>query len=196
MKASVKQRVIAYLLDLILIGLVFGLIGMIKGEDKKVLKLREELQIVEELYVDKQIEFDDYFERFSLINQQLEQESALYSIVNLIFIIGYLCILPYFWNGQTLGKRFMKIQIIPFKEEKVTLVSYLIRNIILNGLGYMVLYLAFLYVLPSQMYFIFQSILSFVQILLVIFSVSMVLYRRDKRGLHDIFSGTKVVVKS
>ena len=37
------------------------------------------------------------------------------------------------------------------------------------------------------------SILSFIQLGLVITSVFMILYRKDKRGLQDILSETKIM---
>ena len=85
---------------------------------------------------------------------------------------------------------------VSVNDEKVTIVQYLIRNMLLNGLAQVILLLLSLYLLPSSMYFIFSSILTFIQLTLVIISVFMVLYRKDKRGLHDIFSGTKVCVVS
>ena len=86
----------------------------------------------------------------------------------------------------------MKIKVMSEEDEKVTIVNYLIRNLI-NGLGHVILILLFLYLLPNKMYFAVQLILSFIQIILVMTSIYMILYRKDKRGLHDVFSGTKVV---
>lgn len=196
MKASFKQRLLAYLVDLIIIGLLIGIVTTIKEKDEKVLQLRSELHIVEELYVSEDIKFSEYFDRITSINQQIEQECVIYKITNIIAILIYFILLPFFWGGQTLGKRLMKIKVVSIKDEKVSIVSYFIRNTISNGLGYILLVVAFLYLLPAKMYFVCTSILSFIQIILVIISAFMILYRRDKRGLHDILSGTKVILVS
>lgn len=194
MKAGFKKRLVAYLLDLIIVGITLGIIVGIKEKDQKVMQLRSDFNIVNELYASNEIKFQDYFDRFTTLHQQIDQECVCYLIFNILFVLGYFILLPYVWNGQTVGKWLMKIRVISKTEQKVTIVNYLIRNIIINGLGYMVLSLLVLYLLSNKMYFMFTSILCFIQIILVIISLSMILYRRDKRSLHDILSGTEVVL--
>lgn len=196
MKAEFKKRLVAYFIDLLIVGLLLGIIISVKEKDQKVMQLRSDLNIVNEVYASREMKFVEYFDRYTTINQQIDQECIIYMIFNILFILSYFVILPYFWNGQTIGKRLMKIKVTSSTEEKVSIVSYFIRNSIINGLGYMFLMLLVLYLLPNKMYFIFSSILSFIQLILVITSVSMILYRKDKRGLHDILSTTKVVLVS
>lgn len=192
MKVEFKKRLAAYIIDLIIVGLLIGMVMMIKEKDPKVVQLRVDENIVNELYASGEIKFGDYFERRTTIDQQIDQECVIYMIYNIILIIFYFVLLPYFWNGQTVGKKAFKIKVTSSNENKITITALLIRNLIINGLGYMIMILLFLYLLPNEMYFVFESIFSFLQIILVIISVSMILYRRDKKGLHDILSGTKV----
>ncbi|MCI8446123.1 MAG: RDD family protein [Bacilli bacterium] len=192
MRIGLKKRLLAYVIDLLIIGLCFGPIVMSKEKDENLMKLRSELNIVNELRANKEYKASEHFERYTVITQQIDQECIIYKVLNIIFILGYFTILPYFWNGQTIGKRVMKIKVMSEEDEKVTIVNYLIRNLI-NGLGHVILILLFLYLLPNKMYFAVQLILSFIQIILVMTSIYMILYRKDKRGLHDVFSGTKVV---
>ena len=86
----------------------------------------------------------------------------------------------------------MGIKIKP-KKEKLTLTALIIRNIIVNGLGYTLLSIILLFIFPSNLYFIILSILGIIQFLLVITSCFMIIYRKDLRGLEDIFSQTNVV---
>lgn len=195
MNASFKKRCISYLIDLIIIGLLLGIIMGIKEKDEKVSGLRSDLNIVTELYGNNEIKFPEYFERSTMISQQIDQECVIYTIFNIVFILGYFVLIPYFWNGQTVGKKIMNIKVVSSVSEKASLVQYLIRNSICNGLGYMILILLFLYLLPNKMYFAFEAILSFIQIILVIICIFMILYRKDKKGLHDILSGTSVKMK-
>ena len=196
MRAGISKRIIAYLIDILIILFTIGIVVNVKEKDKQVMQLRSDLNIVNELYVSGEIKFPEYFERWTVINHQIDQECVIYSIFNILLFLIYFVLLPYVWNGQTIGKRIMKLSIVSSNGEKVTIVSYLIRNMLFNGLAQMILMLLFLYLLPGTMYFIFSSILTFIQLILVIVSISMILYRRDKRGLHDILSGTKVVLMS
>ncbi|MCI9233417.1 MAG: RDD family protein [Bacilli bacterium] len=196
MKAETTKRIISYLIDILIVLFTIGIVVNVKEKDKAVMQLRSDIHIVNELYANGEIKFSDYFDRWTVINQQIDQECIIYFIFNILLILIYFVLLPYVWNGQTIGKKVMKVKITSYDGEKVTIVQYLIRNMIFNGLGQMILILLFLYLLPSSMYFILSSILTFVQLILVIISVSMVLYRRDKRGLHDILSSTKVIMVS
>lgn len=196
MASITKKRVLAYLIDILIILFTIGIIVNVKEKDTTVMQLRRDIHIVNELYSSGEIKFSEYFDRWTTINGQIDQECVIYLIFNILLILIYFVLLPYVWNGQTIGKKVMKIKVSSIHGTKITIVQYLIRNMLVNGLGELILILLFLYLLPSTMYFIFSSILTFLQLILVIVSVSMILYRKDKRGLHDILSSTKVVMAS
>lgn len=196
MEVKITKRMLAYLIDIMIILFTIGIIVNVKEKDKTVMQLRSDIQIVNELHANGEIKFQEYFDRWTVINQQIDQECVIYLIFNILLILIYFVLLPKAWNGQTVGKKILKLQVVSNNNEKVTVVQYLIRNMLINGLAQMILLLLFLYLLPSSMYFIFSSILTFIQLILVIISIFMILYRKDKRGLHDIFSGTKVCVVS
>ncbi len=196
MKAETSKRIVAYIIDLLIILFAIAIIVNVKEKDQKVMQLRNDLNIVNELQANGELKFSEYFDRWTVINAQIDQECVIYSIFNILLMLVYFVLLPYVWNGQTVGKKIMRIKVVSNNEKKVTIVAYLIRNMVMNGLTQMILTLLFLYLLPSSMYFIFSSILTFIQLILVMISIFMILYKRDKRGLHDILSGTKVVVVS
>lgn len=196
MEVKITKRMLAYLIDIMIILFTIGIIVNVKEKDKTVMQLRSDIQIVNELHANGEIKFQEYFDRWTVINQQIDQECVIYLIFNILLILIYFVLLPKVWNGQTVGKKILKLQVVSTDNKDVTVVQYLIRNMLINGLAQMILLLLFLYLLPSSMYFIFSSILTFIQLILVIISIFMILYRKDKRGLHDIFSGTKVCVVS
>ena len=196
MRVKTTKRVLAYFIDIMIIFFAIGVIVNVKEKDKTVMQLRSDIEIVNELYANGEIKFHEYFDRWTVINQQIDQECVIYLIFNILLILIYFVLIPKVWNGQTIGKKILKLKVVSNTGEKVTIVQYLIRNMLLNGLAQMILLVLFLYLLPNSMYFIFSSILTFIQLILVIISSFMVLYRKDKRGLHDIFSGTNVCIVS
>ena len=196
MRVKTTKRVLAYFIDIMIIFFAIGVIVNVKEKDKTAMQLRSDIEIVNELYANGEIKFHEYFDRWTVINQQIDQECVIYLIFNILLILIYFVLLPKVWNGQTIGKKILKLKVVSNTGEKVTIVQYLIRNMLLNGLAQMILLVLFLYLLPNSMYFIFSSILTFIQLILVIISSFMVLYRKDKRGLHDIFSGTNVCIVS
>ena len=170
MRVKTTKRVLAYFIDIMIIFFAIGVIVNVKEKDKTVMQLRSDIEIVNELYANGEIKFHEYFDRWTVINQQIDQECVIYLIFNILLILIYFVLLPKVWNGQTIGKKILKLKVVSNTGEKVTIVQYLIRNMLLNGLAQMILLVLFLYLLPNSMYFIFSSILTFIQLILVIIS--------------------------
>ena len=84
----------------------------------------------------------------------------------------YSMILPIVWQGQTVGKYAMGIQIVKTDGRKLGIGAMLMRVLVANLLYGLTLYI------------------------LMITSIIMVLVRRDKRAVHDFLAGTQVVKKS
>ena len=94
---------------------------------------------------------------------------------------------------MSIGKRILKIKVVRDDGELLSLNNLVIRNFITTSLAYMLISLSLLYITPTMFYFWIILFLSFMQFLLVILSAFMVIYRRDKRGLHDMLAHTSVI---
>lgn len=86
-----------------------------------------------------------------------------------IFYILYLIILPVIWGGYVIGKRLLKIKIKRMDQKELTLLNMFLRE----AVGW---YLLAIITLGIS----------------IIVSVFMVIFREDKRGLHDLIGGTYV----
>ncbi|MCF6408130.1 RDD family protein [Pseudalkalibacillus salsuginis] len=87
-----------------------------------------------------------------------------------LFYTLYLTVTPVLWNGYIIGKRIFKIRIKRYKDnENVTIINMFLREVI----GYYVI-----------------SIITFGISLVV--SLFMVIFREDKRAVHDFIGGTYV----
>lgn len=86
------------------------------------------------------------------------------------FYTLYLTIIPILWGGYIIGKRICKIKIKRFKDdENVTILNMVMREVVGN---YIVVLATFgISVLVSGL---------------------MVIFRKDKRGIHDLIGGTYV----
>lgn len=81
----------------------------------------------------------------------------------------YLTTLPLLWSGYIVGKRMFKIKIKRIDEGKLTLKNMVLREVVGK---FLVVYLSF-------------GISNIV-------SVFMILFREDKRAIHDFIGGTYV----
>lgn len=194
MKASFPKRLFAYTIDLMVMLLLVMVIYTFLPETNNVHALNQEMNEITELALNQEIGLSTYFERYSLIIHDLDQERVIYQILNGILLIGYFIVLPSFYDGKTIGKQLVGIKVRKNDGSSVTMHELITRSIFIHGLGYLMISLASLYLLPANLYFIVTTIFGILQILLVIFSVLMILYRKDKRGLHDLVAETSVVI--
>lgn len=193
MKASFKQRFIAYLIDLVIIALLFLVIGFILPKSNNMNVLQQEMNEINEQFLEHQMKFETYFNRFIEVSYDIDKANVMYGVINAFLILGYFVVLPYFNDGRTIGKMVVSIKVQRKDKELLMLNDLLVRSFFVHGLTYMLVSLAMIYLLNPLFYFITTLIFGLLQIFLVITCVFMIIYRKDKRGLQDIFSKTNVV---
>lgn len=115
-----------------------------------------------------------YFTGFWSIVSNGEQPSFLFSVGMIIFsFIGFVLIHGYFLYhyGQTIGKKALDIKIVGLDNQKPQLSDLLLKRY-----------------LPISLVGIIPMIGSFLPLVDVLF-----IYRKDRRCVHDLIAGTKVV---
>ncbi len=191
-KSNFGKRLVAYILDAIIVSLIFSVLTMFIKESNNLINLNNQLNTISENFINKTITMKEYFNQYSSIEYLINKEMFLQNLFSLILMIGYFVILPYYYNGQTIGKKMMKIKIVK-EDDKLTINDLALRSLLANGIAMTFIELALIFLIKDISYFITISILSFVQFLLVITSIFMILYRKDKKALHDIVCKTLVV---
>ena len=194
MNASFKKRLIAYIIDFLFIMSILMIIynvflknDIVKGYE---LKLNE----ISQSYMKKEITFLEYSDLYSEYIYKIDYNSIIKNILNVVLIFIYYIVFPFIFNGQTFGKRIMKIKIVDRKKEgKVSFGSLIIRSLIINALLVTLVSIILVLLLKYNVYFITSSIFVILQLLLVIISSSMLLYRKDKLSLEDVLSNSKVI---
>lgn len=191
-KSNFGKRLVAYILDAIIVSLIFSVLTMFIKESNNLINLNNQLNTISENFINKTITMKEYFNQYSSIEYLISKEMFLQNLFSLILMIGYFVILPYYYNGQTIGKKLMKIKIVK-EDDKLTINDLALRSLLSNGIAMTFIELALIFLIKDTAYFIAISILSFIQFLLVITSIFMILYRKDKKALHDIVCKTLVV---
>lgn len=191
MKSNTFCRFSAYLIDLMIIGLIFIIIYHFLPQSSEIQNLNHEITLQNEQLLNHTIRYSEYFHSFSKITYQLDRTNILYSGLNILLICFYFIIIPLLNKGKTLGLYILGLQ-IESEDNHLNMMQLFIRNLIVNGLFYLILSFIFIRFLQNETYFITITILGIIQILLVIISIFMILYRKDKRGLQDILSQTKI----
>jgi len=191
-KATCLKRVGAYILDAFIFSLIFGIFMMLIPESNNVINLNQQLSDLGEKFLNHDISISVYFNQYAGIVHSLDKELFLNNLFNMVLMIGYFTILPFYYNGQTFGKKILKIKVVKDNGE-LTMNDLLIRNMIINGILFSLIGFTIIFITKEVTYFTIISILGIIEILLVITSLFMVSYRHDKKAVHDILCKTSVI---
>ena len=191
--ASFKKRLMAYLLDMIIIVLISTFIGLIIPVSDNLVNLSKEATNIQTSYLNNEISFTKYFNQMADIMKDIDKEQVLTYVVSVLLTLSYFVIYPFYNKGQTLGKKRFKIRVVNDLEEDPSINELLIRNIIINNLGILLIQLLIIFILPATSYYITLTCLSFLQVIVIIISVFTIIRRKDKKGLHDLVAKTKVI---
>ena len=155
-------------------------------------KYEIELNNLNEDLLEEKISYEDYFNQFKVLTHNIDKTNIGINIVNTVLLIVIFIVVPFVNNGTTIGQKLLKIKII--KDSGLQLEDLVGRAVIINGLGYMFFMFIILYLLPSNAYFIAITLLGLFQIIVVIVNAFMVLYSKDKKGIADKFTNTRIEI--
>lgn len=192
------SRFIAYLIDFVLVGVIASLFAFIPFFQSNRNYYNDSYQKIIEVYekLEKnEISQGEYQEEYISLSYDLNRSNMDYMIINMVVLIGYFGIFQWQREGQTIGKKIMKIKVVSNdSSKKLTWVNYLVRTVILNNIIITSLQLIVLFVFSKEQYYTIYTNINLVGYILVYVTLFMVFVRKDKRGLHDIIAGTKVVL--
>lgn len=193
------KRILAYVIDTIFIVLITTLINNITFINPKLNdynKHYDKYIKIQEDYKNKEIDKDKYNIEIKEYNYILTKEGLISSIITISSLIIYFGILPYFLKGQTLGKKALHIKIVSNTDKQLNIGQYLLRMVILNNIIFRIVNVSGVYFLNKNSFYIYSSVISYIESLIETIIIFMVILRKDNRGLHDMISGTKVIEES
>lgn len=193
-KAFFFPRLVSYILDVIIVSFVVVLITSFFPSDSNYDKYLKEFETIQTNYLEKEISSKEYLNKIKDVTYDLDKCSVPTTIVQIVVIIGYFIVLPCYNKGQTLGKKLMHIRIVSDSDEELTLNNYLFRSAIINSLLANMIILGMVLFISRDIYYFSSFIIQGVQVVLVVISVLMILFRKDGRGLHDRVAHTKVIM--
>ena len=196
MKATFIQRALAYIIDMVLIILIVNIVGsafnqkQLEELDKELNDKLDNVTSVEQFYDDSS---EELLEELLDIEYKIDKASAPITAVNVVISIGYFIIFQYMNNGQTLGKKIFKIKVESETKKKVSLLQMTLRSLLINVIAFNLINVLAVVFLPKEWYLSINSIVTFGQWLVLIISSLLILYNKDKNGVHDMLAKTKVV---
>lgn len=195
MDTSLK-RIIAFVIDIVIVSLVVSLINLLPLDPYKD-KYKDAYEKYNEV-VQKSTEDEknDYKNEIIELNYEVYKYRTYSSMFSATALILYFGVLPLVMNGQTLGKKIMKLRVVSNNEKKLNFWKYLIRIVILNNIWLSLINVGAVYVVSGVKFYYVTYVISMLSSLIYMLNLIMVMFRKDNRGLHDMVAGTKVILVS
>lgn len=194
MNSGSLQRIGAYLLDLIIIGLIASLLTFWIPESDKYKEAYETQKEQSDLLMNNEIGTQEYFDTTMRSRYVMEKETVIQTVVGIVIAIGYFGTFAYYKNGQTIGKKLMKIKVVNNEGKEPGHLQLIFRICLLRGIFTTILSTILLFVLSENEYMVIYGISIAQSIFLMVCALMMVI-REDKRGLHDMIAKTKVITE-
>lgn len=200
---NISRRLTAYLLDVFFVYLVIVLITNIRFINptyNKLLEVTENYNVVTESYNKEEISDDEYLGATRDYLYDVTRYNISTSIVTVVVLFAYFGLFQKYNNGQTLGKKIMKLRITGIDDKPLSLVNSLLRVIpmqyvLIGSVIPIILNVILVNILNKAIFSNVYSILVYGFIIINIISFGMMYIRKDKRGLHDLLAKSKVVVE-
>lgn len=193
-KAFFFPRLIAYIIDAIIISLVASGILMFVPQSENYSKYLEESKQLQTDFLEEKISSSEYMNRLMDVVYDIDYCSVISMIVEVVVIILYFVVFQCYNKGQTIGKKLMHIRVVSNDDSELTINHYLMRSVIINSLFLDILIIGMVLFMNRQLYGYFSYVLQGIQVVVIIVSAFMVMCKRDGRGIQDYLGNTKVIM--
>ena len=192
MGVKFSKRFSAFIIDLLIIACISSVVTLIIPTSSNAKKMSEELVQASQDYIDKKIDEEEYINKSAPYTYRIDKENFLISVIDIVITILYFVVFAFIKGGQTLGKKLIGIKVVKQKGE-LSINDMIFRAFIINSLLSNLINLVLLFTTKDMTYVYATSIVSYLQMGLILVSAIMVLVRKDHLALHDIITKTKVV---
>lgn len=200
MKAGFTQRFVAYMIDVIVISVLFAIVSLVIPtnnsdiEDLNERYSKAESKLVEIMSSDNKENYQEIMDEVYDIQYQLSRKSVLRDSILFVITFAYFVILQFVLKGKTVGKLAMRIKVVDKKNKEPSLGVILLRTFIADGLLSSFISIVTILCLGKKVYTLFNGTINILTTIFIVVCALMILYRKDKRGLHDMMAGSSVVI--
>lgn len=195
MDTSLK-RILAYFIDLCVvffIALLFTNIKQLNPYYEKYNATYDKYTDLVEKVKDEKITEEEYNKQLIPINYDLAKYNVVTNSAMIVLLVLYFGVCQALADGQTIGKRMLKLKVVKNNDEKLGMGWFILRSVILNNTIFRLIALVGVYLVKASVYNDLTYALSVLEGIVQLVIVGMVILRQDGRGLHDFLCKSKVV---
>lgn len=186
------KRFIAYIIDILLVSILSSAVFMLPCFSKQYNYYNRQTSDV----VDRFLTIgsgDTDIEEMNKIAYDLSKSSVSLSVITIGITFVYFGVFQFCRNGQTIGKKLMKIRIVSINSNKLQASLFIFREVILHNVLFKIISIVIILQLSFNNYMKYNPILSYLQFFVSMAVIGFLIFRTDERGLHDLLCKTKVV---
>ncbi len=192
-KALFSQRFVAFMIDLFLVSALTSLVTTFIPTNGTIDKLYDQQTKIIENYTSQKITMEEYVNQLVDISYDIAKQTGIATLIGIAISLLYYVLYVYKNDGQTIGKKMMKIKIKKKNNDQLTMNDLLFRTMILQGTLVSIIGFCTILFLDKDTYLATNSLLNLVQYSILLISFFLIAFTKEKQGLHDKLVGTVVV---
>ncbi len=193
-KALFSQRLGAFIVDIILVSIFSTFITMIVPVSDAANKLYEQQDQIMERYINNQANIEEYVNNMIDISYDIAKETGVITIVSVVISLLYFVVIPMYKDGQTLGKKLLKIKIVKSNDTELSMNDLLFRAFLNTSILVNIISVCLVFFASKQLYLSASTIISGIWYIVIISSAFMVAFSKNRQGIHDKIAHTEVVM--
>lgn len=191
MKKIFFKRILAYIIDCVILFFAMLVVNLFIPTFGDVEELNTRLTTSMESYTSGELTVDEFLEESEDISYDIMKATYISSIAGIVVYLLYFVVFQAYNNGQTLGKKWLKLQVVKTDDSNVDMNSLLRRSLFPYGILVNFILVVALLFASKHAYLSINTILSNIQ-MIIIFITLIMMFMKD-RGIHDYLANTKVI---
>ncbi len=190
MQASFFERIGAYFIDLIVVGILASIITYALPQNNN--DLQGELNSLLEKINNNEISSEEYLTEYQNILYQNQKNNINENTLGLVITVAYFIVFGYLNKGRTIGKLVLKIKIVDSENKlEPSFGRILLRSIIPYGILSTTINLILINLISKHSYLNIYYLIGAAEIIFIV--VTIFLISSKKPGLHDMLAHTEVI---
>ena len=191
-KPMFTKRLCAYLIDYLIISFIAALVACAFIDGDQMIESNERLQKVTN-EISTSVELDTLkYEELIDAYYDTSRYQGIITLCELVLVIGYYIVYQIYNDGQTIGKKLMKIKVVSTKDD-LTMNQMIFRSCLSTPLVINLFSLFLISFVSKYTYFYGLLVIETLFWLILLVSICMAMFNKSGLALHDKLFNTEVV---
>ena len=191
-KALFIQRLIAFLIDSAIVVFAASLLSTPFINSEKITDLNNKSIELMEKYKAGKVSNNEYLAEYMNITYDTAKNEGIVSLISVILGLVVFVMIPLYKNGQSIGKRILRIKIVSDTGE-LTMNQLIFRSFVANSVLINLISVVLMLFLSKNSYFYCYGLFIIIQYVITALSVFLIMCRKDGKAVHDLLVQTQVV---